>query len=413
MSKPRHLHLSDVRGLQRLAGDATVGVTDLVETLHRTITSVPGIFGDEPAGRTRGITGFVYKSVRGVTRVVGSGVDALLGVVEPLAAQWPSSPQRETVLAAVNGVFGDYLEASGNPLAIPLQFKRQGMPLLPTAAALESAYPVATRGVVVLAHGLCMNDLHWSRNGHDHGATLANELDLAPVYLHYNSGRHVSVNGRAFAEALEDLVQAWPHRLGMLAIVGHSMGGLVARSACHYAALARHAWLRRLDHLVFLGTPHFGAPLERAGAWADYLVGVSPYSAPFARLGKARSAGIKDLRHGDIRDEDWQTPTRRVPRGARSIVALPAGVRSYAVAGSRQARRGATDARIRGDGLVPVASALGRHADGTRRLALADARCRVVYDTGHFDLLDSPHVYRALRDWLGSDAQSATGTHIP
>src|SRR5664279_3826970 len=122
MPKPRHLHLSDIRGLHRLAGDATLGVTDLVETLHRTITSVPGIFGDAPAGGTRGITGFVYKSVRGVTRVVGGGVDALLGAIAPLAAEQRSSRQREAVLAVLNGVFGDYLEASGNPLALPMQF---------------------------------------------------------------------------------------------------------------------------------------------------------------------------------------------------------------------------------------------------------------------------------------------------
>jgi len=403
MSKPRHLHLSDVRGLQRLAGDATLGLTDLVETLHRTITRAPGIFGDAPAGRTRGITGFVYKSVRGVTRVVASGADALLGALEPLVAQAPSSPRREAALAVVNGVFGDYLEASGNPLAIPLQFRWQGMPLAPTAAALGSAYPEATRGIVALAHGLCMNDLHWNRNGHDHGAALARDLRLAPVYLHYNSGRHISVNGRAFADALEALVEAWPHRLGTLAIIGHSMGGLVARSACHYAALAGHAWLRRLDNLVFLGAPHFGAPLERAGAWADYLVGVSPYSAPFARLGKSRSAGIKDLRHGDIRDEDWQATTRSIARGQRPMVGLPAGVRSHAVAGSRQQRPGTPGARVRGDGLVPVASALGRRPDRTRGLALPGARCRIVYGTGHFDLLDSPHVYRVVRDWLASE----------
>jgi hypothetical protein len=331
---------------------------------------------------------------------VGGGVDALLGAIAPLVAERPSSPQREAVLAVLNGVFGDYLEASGNPLAIPMQFRRRGAPLAPTPAALAAAYPLATRGIVVLAHGLCMNDLHWNRNGHDHGAALADEFELAPVYLRYNTGRHISVNGRAFADALEAFVRAWPHPFASLAIVGHSMGGLIARSACHYAALAGHAWLRRLDDLVFLGTPHFGAPLERAGAWADYLVGVSPYSAPFARLGKARSAGIKDLRHGDIRDEDWQAPTRSVPRGTRQVVALPAGIRSYAVAGSRQERQGATGARVRGDGLVPIASALGRHADGTRGLAIPDARCHVVYGTGHFDLLDSPEVYALLKHWL-------------
>ena len=402
MSKSRHLHLSDVRGLQRLAADATLGVTDLVETLHRTIAAVPGFRRENPVGRTRGITGLVYKSVRGVTRMVGGSADALLGALEPLVAQAPSSPRREVLLAVVNGIFGDYLEASGNPLALPLQFRQQGLPLAITPDSLGAAFPAATKGIVVLVHGLCMNDLNWCRNGHDHGAALARDFGFAPVYLHYNSGRHISENGRAFAAALEALVQAWPHPPVSLAIVGHSMGGLVARSACHYAALAEHAWLHRLDNLVFLGTPHFGAPLERAGAWADYLVGVSRYSAPFARLGKTRSAGIKDLRHGDILDDDWQTSTRAGMRGQREVVPLPAGVRSFAVAGSRQVRGETAATRIRGDGLVPVASALGRHADGTPVLALPDAHCRVVYGTSHFDLLDSPQVYQAILDWLSA-----------
>ena len=119
-----------------------------------------------------------------------------------------------------------------------------------------------------------MNDLQWKRKGHDHGAALARDLAYTPVYLHYNSGLHISTNGRAFAELLEALVRLWPVPLTELVLIGHSMGGLVARSACHYGALARHEWLRRLDKLVFLGTPHHGAPLERGGNWVDMLLGV-------------------------------------------------------------------------------------------------------------------------------------------
>ena len=398
MPKPVHIRVSDLRGIHRLAGDATVGIADIVEAMHHTIVRTPGILGEPPTGRTRGITGFVYKSVRGVTRVVGGGVDTLLGVVAPLVAERPSSPQREAVLAALNGVFGDFLDESANPLAIPMSLRAGGEPLTLERGALAAAFPAPTRNVLVMAHGLCLNDLQWNRNGHDHGAALARELGYAPVYLHYNTGRHISANGRAFADTMESLVHAWPYPVERLAIVGHSMGGLVARSACHYADLAGHAWRRRLDDLVFLGTPHFGAPLERAGAWVDYLVGISPYTAPFARLGKSRSAGIKDLRHGDLRDEDWQTASTRRARGARAPMPLPSGVRCYAIAASRQAAPGASKSRLRGDGLVPVHSALGRHRDPSLDLGLPDARCRVVHGTGHFDLLDRIEVYRSLRE---------------
>lgn len=278
------------------------------------------------------------------------------------------------------------------------------MPLALSSAGLAAAFPTPARGVLVLVHGLCLNDLEWNRNGHDHGAALSRDLGFAPVYVHYNTGRHISANGRELADTLESLVRAWPYPIERLAIVGHSMGGLVARSACHYAGLAGHGWPKRLDDLAFLATPHLGAPLERAGAWADYLVGISPYTAPFARLGKSRSAGIKDLRHGDIRDEDWQTPAARDGRAARAPLPLPAGVRCYAIAASRQGHPGASESRIRGDGLVPVASALGRGRDHAASLHLPETHCRVMYGAGHFDLLDRSDVYLALRRWLAACA---------
>ena len=165
------------------------------------------------------------------------------------------------------------------------------------------------------------------------------------------------------------------------------MGGLVARSACHHAKGANHAWLKRLDDLVFLGTPHLGAPLERAGAWVDFLIGISPYTAPFARLGKVRSVGIKDLRHGSVRDDG-------------EPAALPAGVRCYAIAASRQQRPSASGTRTRGDGLVPVSSALGLHRDALLDLAIPEARRRVIYGTGHLDLLNSAEAYSLVRRWL-------------
>ena len=133
----------------------------------------------------------------------------------------------------------------------------------------------------------------------------ARDLGFTPVYLHYNSGLHVSTNGRALAQQLERLVAQWPRPLERLVLLGHSMGGLLARSALYYGTQAGHRWPARLDDLVFLGTPHHGAPLERAGHWVDLVLGATPYAAPFARLGQVRSAGITDLRHGNLMDGDW------------------------------------------------------------------------------------------------------------
>jgi pimeloyl-ACP methyl ester carboxylesterase len=147
------------------------------------------------------------------------------------------------MLAALNGVIGDYLAATDNPLAISMSLRQDGLVVIPKPSDK----------LVVLLHGLCLNNLQWTRKRHNHGAALAADLGYTPAYLHYNSGLHVSANGRAFAGLMESLVEQWPLPLKELAIVGHSMGGLVARSACHYGALAGHGWTRLLRKLVFLG----------------------------------------------------------------------------------------------------------------------------------------------------------------
>jgi pimeloyl-ACP methyl ester carboxylesterase len=401
MAKPVHLHVSDLRGFHRLASEATVGLTDLVEAMHHTIARAPGVVGESPKGRTSGITGLVYQSVRGVSRLVGGGVDALLGVVASLIAERPSSQQREAVVAALNGVLGDYLVESANPLAITMCLRAAGTPLPISRPALAATFPERGHKVLVLLHGLCMNDLQWSRDGYDHGAALARDLGYTPLYLHYNTGRHVSTNGHELADVMEMLLRNWPHAIKQLAIVGHSMGGLVARSACYYATLAGYAWPKRLDHLVFLGTPHLGAPLAHTGTWTDFLVGISPYTAPFARLSKLRSAGIKDLRHGYLRDEDWHASAASSKRSDRTPPpVVPIGVRCYAIAASKQERPNSSAANIRGDGLVPVNSALGLHSDRSRDLGLPEAHRWVGYGMGHFDLLSRKEVYEKTKHWL-------------
>jgi hypothetical protein len=179
------------------------------------------------------------------------------------------------------------------------------------------------------------------------------------------------------------------------------MGGLVARSAMHVAGEARLQWPARVDDLVFLGTPHHGAPLERAGNWIDIVLGATPYAAPLARLGKVRSAGITDLRHGNLFDEDWDGRDRFARTGdRRRPLPLPAGVRCFVIAGTTGARPGDRKDRLLGDGLVPLASALGRHADPGHTLAFAAERQWVGRRTGHLDLLARPEVCAQLRRWL-------------
>lgn len=418
-----HLHPADVRALSRLGIDAVTGVTDLVESMHLAIARFAPPLGRPPAGRTRGITGFVYRSVHGVTRAVGFGLDTALAALLPLLqrpadATKPSTPERAAVLAALNGVLGDYLEDTGNSLALPMQFSSLGCPLAPNRDDLSNVLTAPTGRVLVLIHGLCMNDAQWRRRSltsagkpdgsaeDDPWVTLARDLGFTPLHLNYNSGRHISSNGRDLGRLLDDLVAQWPQPVTDIAIVGHSMGGLVARSACQCAAVTAAdnpttpGWLPRLRAMIFLGTPHQGAPLERGGSWVDVLLRASPYSAPFARLGRIRSAGVTDLRHGNVVDADWQSRERFTLADHRVPVPLPAHVASYAIAASLGREAGDARDRLIGDGLVPVNSALGLHDDPSLRLEVPSAHCRTLYGRSHLDLLGDSEVLAQVRDWL-------------
>lgn len=400
--RPIPLRAADLRGLSRLGVDAVVGVTDLVEAMHHTIARGTGIAGTPPAGRPGGITGLVYRLVRGTTRLTGRALDTLLErLAGPAPADAPPNPSREALLAIVNGLWGDHLEATGNPLAITMALRVGGRPLTLAREALAAAFPAPGRRLVVLLHGLCMNDLQWERHGHDHGAMLARDTRCTPLYLHYGSGLHVSQNGRTLAGLLETLLAQWPGPVDELVLLGHSMGGLVARSALHHAQAAGLAWPGRLKALVFLGTPHHGAPLERGGRRVDLLFGLSPYAAPFARVGKARSAGITDLRFGNLQDADWQGRDRHAQRkDDRQPTPLPAGVPAFAVAATLSDQAGSLRDRLLGDGLVPVWSAFGDHPNPALALALPPAHRCLVTSADHWDLLDHPAVQAQLREWL-------------
>lgn len=347
----------------RLAIDGVIGVTDAVESMHGTIAARTAPLGTPPAARARGIAGFVYSAVRGVTRAVGTTLDLALAAL-PLPAL-PDSDALDAFDAALNGIWGDHLERTGNDLAVRMALDVRGE---------------ATDHVLVLVHGLCMNDRHWLRNGHDHGAMLAAALGCTPVYVRYNSGRSVAANGRELARRLETLVARWPVAVRRITLLGHSMGGLVARSACAVAERGAMRWREHLADLACLGTPHHGAPLERAGSALERGLRISAYSAPIAMLAAARSAGINDLRAGRV---------------ARGPLPLPTGVNCIAIAGRRALEDGVAARRV-GDGLVPVDSALGAHADPERALSFDPRRSGVVAGAGHFGLLDHPGVRARL-----------------
>ncbi len=406
------LQAADLRGAARLGTEAVAGLAGLVEAMHArivTLPRIPALGGGaevevEVEGLTFGLAGPVYESVQGVNDLAGGGADALLAWLAPALAAadppQPPRPEREAILAALNGLLGDHLAATDNPLAIAMQFRHSGRPLPLERHALRSRLGGVTPKLMVLLHGLCMNDLQWHRAGHDHGKALARELGYTPVYLHYNSGLSVSTNGRVLAHLMESLYSVWPVPVERLVMMGHSMGGLVARSAIHHGAQMQRGGLRwpgRVNDLISLGTPHQGAPLERKGHGVDLLLGAAPYAAPLARLARVRSAGINDLRLGNI----LKGPAGDEGTQAADRVGLPGGANCYAIAASLGPASGSTRSRLPGDGLVPVASALGQHDEPDLGLGFAPQRQAVVHGMGHLDLLSSAEVYDQLRQWLG------------
>ncbi|KXO13038.1 hypothetical protein AKG98_4238 [Moritella sp. JT01] len=388
---------NDMRGINQLAVDAVTGLTDIVEALHYTILSL-GLNDQNTQPRTRGVTGFVYRNIRTVTAFVGDKIDFSLSQLGTALGQHESSLSREVAISMLNGVLGDYLLERENPLAVIMQLRRDGKPL--SDVALRNLIEKSNGKILLMVHGLCMNDLQWQVDEHNHGVELARDLGYEPIYLHYNTGRHISENGRDLSALLEYLVGISPQPLS-LSILAHSMGGLVSRSAFYYGEKAKHTWLEQVNKMVFLGTPHHGAALEKGGNLIDVLLGSNPFSKPFAKLGQIRSAGITDLRYGSIIDEDWQGKDRfSYAMDNRGTLALPNGVHCYTLAAVKSKESTVVGDGLIGDGLVNVDSALGRHNDDLLHLTFPEHHQWIGRDMNHMDLLYHPDVYRKIRQWL-------------
>lgn len=402
----RHVRAADVAGYGKLALDATLGVVDMVGAMHRKIVDTPGVLEHPLTKALSEAADLVLGGIREIAHSTREGVDRLVQDITPDIAQMESSAQREAVVSAFNGVVGDHLASSNNPLAITMRLRRNGQalelskPALQAAVTTTAAAPISGK-ILLLVHGSCMNDLQWMRQNHDHGAALAAAHGFTAVYLHYNTGLHISSNGRQLAGLLQELVHAWPIDVQELVIVAHSMGGLVSRSACHYAQQAGLDWLSHLSRMVFLGSPHHGAPLERGGNWVTLLLEAMPSTSAYAGLAKIRSSGVTDLRHGSLLDEDWAQGDRFAhTTDLPGFVALPASVQCYAVGAVLNKELDNLGATLLGDGMVPLDSALGKHDDPQRCLGIPETHQAIFYGLNHLDLLNHPEVFAQLQRWL-------------
>ncbi|WP_211232936.1 lipase family alpha/beta hydrolase [Solirubrobacter soli] len=341
-------------------------VRDELSALPRGIGDVHSAIAD----RVFGLLGAPARPVRLMHDTISRSVyETVAGGLWLGAAALPEL-RSETAVAALNGLYGDRLEAEGSPLAIPMQGRRVG--------------EVDTPHLVVFVHGLGETEYAWGSP--NYGDMLD---DATPVFVRYNTGRHISENGASLDALMTELVRE--RGVERITLIGHSMGGLVARSACHRGS----DWTRRVRHVITLGTPHDGAPLEQAVHALSAALHLAPETRPFARFLRRRSAGIRDLRRGSLVDSDWRDQDPDALRAkALTEVPLLAGATHCFVSATITRSPTHPVGRLLGDMLVLAPSAAGR------RVGFLEDDGFAVGGTHHLALLNHPAVAEQLRAWL-------------
>jgi Putative serine esterase (DUF676) len=334
-------------------------------------------FGGYPGRR---ITAAVHGGVSLGLRATSAGL-ARVGHVGP---RLEAGPRGRFVSSAVNGLIGDRLVRERPRLAIPTAVRSGGRDVPLDEAGLAAAFPDARGRVVVFVHGLCENESYWERWRERTGTTYGEALGGAgwtPVYVRANTGLPVRESGVGLASVLARLVASWPVPVTRIALVGHSMGGLIIRAAGAVVDDAEEPWAERVSDVVTLGTPHLGAPVARGIGHGSRGLARLPETAAFGRILDWRSVGVHDLVDG--LDEDLPP----LPRARYRLVA----------ATLTQDQRHPVG-HVVGDWLVRPASAYGRGRHG--QAIFPEGTVLHVGRTDHFGLLNHPQVHEALREWL-------------
>ncbi len=313
----------------------------------------------------------------------------------PQLHEKPLTPALHFLVGALNGVLGDYLLKYQNPLALP-------MVLYDHYGALQ--HGELSGRIVIFTHGLCMNHLDWSARqyGGIGEKLLAQRDHNTMLYLSYNTGRRISANGRSLANTLEDLVQHNP-LITSIDLIGHSMGGLVLRSALFYGKQNMHQWMHLTENLVCLGSPHHGAVLERFGFILQDRLGHFPFVKIVRHIVNIRSNGILDLRYGSVRDDDWEHNNARIGGmdDNRKPAPLPSHINTFLIAGSvAYENRKNRHFDMLGDYLVSVKSALGEHPNPRFQLKLPASHKAIFYGINHFEIHYHANVAEQIVRWF-------------
>lgn len=382
-------------GLVELAS-ATRGVGKMHRSISRAVFGVMHRVLGRRALSVRDVHDAVaeatYTSICGVLEVSAVAADRLPDPSRPVS----HSPRGAGVIAVLDGLIGDALADEGSPLAPALSVRVAGAPVPHDPDRLDEAFPHATGHLVVFLHGLMESEFAWrSDQRPTYGSRLEADIAATEVQIRYNSGRHISANGADLSATLEALVELWPVPVTRISLVGHSMGGLVIRSACHHATESEAYWRHLVTETVSLGTPHLGAPLAKGVHAATTALRATPVTEPLGNLLGRRSAGVRDLFHGSLTDDDWRDrdPDAWIQPGVADPPLLPTA-RHLFVTASVMRNPNHPLGRLIGDGLVLTPS--GRGYNKSRTVGFRLDHGMHIGGANHFTLLNNDDIY----DWL-------------
>ncbi|RLV55166.1 hypothetical protein D9V41_12670 [Aeromicrobium phragmitis] len=273
---------------------------------HRVFAPARSVGGRTPERIHETIARSAYGGVSAALRLGSAGARGLSrrGIGRPI----DDTAAGRRLRAAVNGLVGEHLRSLDDPHALAMSVRASGRDIAPARWALREAFPGATGHLVVFVHGLCQDDESWQFAQDDRPTYLdrvRDQTDGTPLAVRYNTGLPVAENGRLLTHLLRGLVQHWPARVRRVTLVGHSMGAVVVRAALSHAAAAHEDWTGLVRDVVCLGSPHLGAPWEKASEVSASIVSSLPSPRPVLRsLEPPPAAG--SLRFGIVDDELWE-----------------------------------------------------------------------------------------------------------
>jgi pimeloyl-ACP methyl ester carboxylesterase len=405
----RHEELKAVGDLGAFAVELFAG---RIEELHHAISKrsfdATGPMSDPIRAIHDAVAAALYGGVREAGGFASRTVASVVARFTPEHAPAISdTPTGSVARSALNGLLGDMLEEENSPLAIPMAVRIAGRDVPPTPTHVMEGFPRAKKRIAVFVHGLGENESVWwwraRKAGHGPvipmSERLANDLGFTCVQVRYNTGLRISENGSRLATLVSALKDAWPTDVEEVAFIGHSMGGLVVRAAIRQGEIGQHPWVQDVQHVICLGTPHHGSPLEKGVNLASYGLRTIPEAAPLASVLDTRSVGIKDLAFGVIAEEHWRDRDgSAMLADYREAIELPPHIRLHAIAATLMTDPAHAVSSAFGDLLVRLDSATGDHRH--QNLGIRREDRRHIGGLTHFDLPSDPQVYRYVRDWL-------------